>query len=104
MTIQGLRRKIDELDRRLVALLSERAKCSLAVGRIKKREGLPLFHRKREQEIARNVARANRGPLSNYSVQHLWQEILQQTRAAVRIELRADRKRTEAADKRKARA
>lgn len=88
MTITQLRKRIDMLDRKLVKLLSQRARCSLAVGRLKRSAGLPLFHRKREQEISRNVRHANSGPLSDSALDHLFTEILRLTRAAVRAELR----------------
>ena len=88
MTIRHLRKRIDALDRKLVKLLSQRARCSLAVGRLKRAAGLPLFHRKREQEISRNVRRANPGPLPDSAVDRLFVEILRLTRAAVRAELR----------------
>ena len=88
MTIRQLRRRIDALDRKLVKLLSERARCSLAIGWLKRAVGLPLFHRQREKNISRNVRRANSGPLSNSAVDHIFTEILRRTRAAVRAELR----------------
>ena len=88
MTIRQLRRKIDALDRQLVKLLSRRARCSLAIGRLKHTAGLPLFHRRREQQISRNVRRANSGPLSDSALDQLFTEILRLTRAAVRAELR----------------
>lgn len=88
MTIRQLRRRIDALDRKLVKLLSERARCSLAIGRLKRAAGLPLFHRQREQEISRNVRRSNPGPLSDSAIDRLFAEILRLTRAAVHAELR----------------
>ena len=88
MTIRQLRRRIDALDRKLVKLLSKRARCSLAIGRLKRAAGWSLFHRQREQDISRNVRRANSGPLSDSAVDHLFAEILRMTRAAVRAELR----------------
>jgi chorismate mutase len=88
VTIRQLRRRIDTLDRRLVKLLSERARYSLAIGWLKRTAGLPLFHRRREQEISRNVRCANPGPLSDSAINHLFAEILRLTRAAVRAELR----------------
>jgi chorismate mutase len=93
MTIAGWRRKIDELDRALVRLLSRRARCSLTIGRLKRAAGMRLFHHAREREIARNVARANRGPLPDGAVQHLFEEILRVTRATVRESLRAESRR-----------
>lgn len=88
MTIRKLRRRIDALDRQIVQLLSRRARCSLAIGRLKHATGLPLFHRRREQQISRNVRRANLGPLSDLALDKLFTEILRLTRAAVRAELR----------------
>jgi chorismate mutase len=93
MTITSWRRKIDELDRKLVRLLSRRARCSLAIGRMKRAAGLPLFHHARERQIGENVRRANRGPLPDSAVQHLFEEILRVTRATVRESLRLERRR-----------
>ncbi len=92
MNIKALRQKIDELDRRLVKLLNRRANYSLAVGRLKQRGGLPLFIRKREQEIARNVREANRGPLPDHTLEHVFEQLLQHTRAMVRKALWAERR------------
>jgi chorismate mutase/prephenate dehydratase len=91
MNIAALRRRIDALDRQLVGLLSRRARYSLAVGRLKAAAGLPLFHRRREQQIARNAQQANRGPLPDRAIRHLFEEILRATRAAVRESLRRER-------------
>ena len=87
MTIRQLRRRIDALDRQLVKLLSRRARCSLAIGWLKHAAGMPLFHRRRELQISRNVRRANPGPLSDSALDQLFTEILRLTRAAVRAEL-----------------
>ena len=92
MNIKVLRRKIDELDRKLVKLLNQRAQHSLAIGRLKQRGGLPLFIRKREQEIARNIRHANQGPLPNHTIEHLYEQLLQHTRAMVRKALWAERR------------
>lgn len=92
MNLKALRRKIDELDRRLVKLLNQRAQRSLAIGRLKQRDGLPLFIRKREQEIARNIRHANQGPLPNHTIEHLFEQLLQHTRAMVRKALWAERR------------
>lgn len=87
-TIRRIRRRIDRLDRQIVALLNRRANLSLLIGQLKQGAGLPLFHRQREHEIARNVQRANRGPLSNRALRHLYDLLLRTTRAAVRRSLR----------------
>jgi len=96
-SIARIRRQIDSLDRKLVALLNQRARRSLAIGRMKRAAGLRLFNHVREREIARRVAHVNRGPLSNLAVQRLWRELLQQTRGAVRAHLRKEERRAKAA-------
>ena len=82
--IDRIRLKIDALDRQLVTLLNRRAEHSLAIGEMKRAAGMRLFNHAREREIARNVARSNRGPLTDHAIQHLWVQILQLTRGAVR--------------------
>ena len=59
-----LRRAIDEIDRRLVALLSERARLAQRVGELKHAAEAPVYRPEREAEVLRNVAAANPGPLS----------------------------------------
>lgn len=96
--LSRIRWQIDALDRQLVALLNRRARHSLSIGRMKRVAGLRLFNHAREREISRNVAHTNRGPLSDRALQHLWEEILQQTRAAVRAALRKEERRMRAAN------
>lgn len=93
MRVKALRKRIDALDRRLVQLLNQRAKLSLRVGRLKRALGLPLFIHEREREIARNVRRANRGPLSGRALTHLYEELLRLTRVTVRAALRKNRQK-----------
>ena len=100
MNIKALRQEIDKLDRKLVMLLNRRANHSLAIGRLKQRNALPLFIRKREQEIARNIRHANQGPLPNHTIEHLFEQLLQHTRAMVRKALWAERRNTKAGAKR----
>ncbi|MBI1738425.1 MAG: chorismate mutase [Acidobacteria bacterium] len=99
MNIKTLRQEIDKLDRKLVKLLNQRANYSLAIGRLKQRDALPLFIRKREQEIARNICQANRGPLPDHALNHFYEQLLQHTRAMVRSALRAERRSAKAGRK-----
>ena len=48
MTIEDWRAKIDALDRKLVELLSERARCALEVGKIKNSRNMEVFDPERE--------------------------------------------------------
>lgn len=83
--IERLRRQIDGIDRRLLDLLNERARCVGEVGQIKKDAGgMPLYQPEREREIFEAVASANSGPLSNRAVRRLFECILEESRSVER--------------------
>lgn len=84
MRIDDWRRKIDEIDRKLLELLSERSRCVLEIGRLKRAAGLPLYQPEREREILENVARANQGPLSATAIRRLFERILDEARSIER--------------------
>ena len=62
--IEELRLRIDAIDRKMVRLLNERAGCAIALGRVKKERGLPIYQPAREEEVLSNVRRASGGPLN----------------------------------------
>ena len=80
MTQEQLRQHIDLIDDELLRLLSRRARLALQVGRIKKRERKRVFDPERERTVLRRVVSANRGPLSDRAVEHIFREIVQQHR------------------------
>jgi len=85
-TLGEHRAKIDAVDRRIVGLLDERAQAVLAIGRLKRRKGLPLEAPAREQEVLRHAAAAAR-VLPGESVRRIYQQILAEMKAAERIEI-----------------
>lgn len=48
MNLQDWRRRIDEIDRKLVELLNERSRCALEIGKLKQAANLPLYQPERE--------------------------------------------------------
>ncbi|MFA5527060.1 MAG: shikimate kinase [Peptostreptococcales bacterium] len=54
-TLDEIRKKIDECDRSIISKLRERFDAVEKVLSIKKAQGLPLFDRKREDEIIQNI-------------------------------------------------
>lgn len=84
MTIDDWRRKIDEIDRRLVELLNERSRCALEIGRLKRVESLPLYQPERERKVLEGVERANQGPLADTAIRRLFERILDEARAVER--------------------
>ena len=84
MTVEDWRRKIDEIDRKLVELLNERSHCVLEIGRLKKVDGTALYQPDRERQVLEAVERANQGPLSSAAVRRLFERILDEARSVER--------------------
>ncbi len=85
--LHRLRRRIDALDRRIVALLNERAALALAVGRAKRAAGWAAVRDvERERDVLDRVAAANAGPLPEADLRAIYERIIAASRA-----LEADR-------------
>jgi chorismate mutase-like protein len=84
MSVEEWRRKIDEIDRKLVELLNERSRCVVEIGRLKKNDGTPLYQPDREREVLDAAERANRGPLSEAAIRRLFERILDEARSVER--------------------
>lgn len=76
MTIEDWRKKIDELDLKLVELINLRAEAAREIGKLKNNTNLPIYEPQREKRILENVTKANRGPLPNSEVQHVFERII----------------------------
>jgi chorismate mutase-like protein len=74
------RKRIDEIDKKLLALLNERAHCAVEIGNIKKRAGIEVYDPERENEILNHIRSVNEGPLSNDSIQRLFEYLIRETR------------------------
>jgi len=86
MTIEDWRRKIDEIDRKLVELFNERSKCAIEIGKIKHAENLNVYDPEREQEVLRRIKEANHGPLDNEGLQSLFERIINECRRIEKLE------------------
>jgi chorismate mutase len=84
MDIADWRKKIDAIDRHLVELLNERARCAVEIGKIKHRNGLPIREHNREEEVLRQALEANRGPLANDALRRVFEQIVQEGRSLQR--------------------
>ena len=81
MDIADWRKKIDEIDRSLVKLLNERARCVVEIGEIKQQDGLPIHEPSREQEVVWQSLEANQGPLASEALQRIFERIVAEGRA-----------------------
>ena len=76
MDIEDWRKKIDELDRKLVALLSERARAAVEIGKLKRNTSMPIYEPDREQIVLENVQQANPGPLPGRDLVRIYERII----------------------------
>jgi chorismate mutase len=88
MNIADWRRRMDEIDRKLVELLNERCRCALEIGHLKVQSKVPLYQPAREREVLANAEANNRGPLSHDAIRRLFERIIDEARSAERERLR----------------
>lgn len=74
----ALREQIDGVDRQILALISERARCAQQVGAIKQASGATgnFYRPEREAQVLRRVIENNQGPLSSEEMARLFREIM----------------------------
>ncbi len=88
--LRRLRRRIDALDRRIVALMNERARLGLEAGAAKQTAGRrTVLDAAREREVLLRVAMANDGPLPQEELLAVYRRLIAATR---RIETAARRR------------
>ena len=78
MTLQQFRKRIDRIDRKVVALLNERAEIALQVGKLKQEQGLPILARGREEAVYASLAALNAGPLENEQINRIYLRIMRE--------------------------
>ena len=76
MDIAEWRDKIDELDRKLVALISERARAAVEIGKLKRNTSMPIYEPDRERVVFDNVQAANPGPLPGRDLVRIYERII----------------------------
>jgi len=76
MDIADWREKIDELDRKLVELLSERAQAAVAIGKLKRDTSMPIYEPDRERIVFENVQAVNPGPLQGRDLVRIYERII----------------------------
>jgi chorismate mutase len=92
--LRRLRRRIDALDRKLVALLNERAEAAREAGRAKSAAGRTAIRDvEREREVLLRVSIANDGPMPQADLLALYRRLFAATRALETRDRERDRAR-----------
>ncbi|MGA2411338.1 MAG: prephenate dehydratase [Candidatus Binataceae bacterium] len=76
LSIAQLREQIDEINRKLVTLLSERAQAAVRIGHLKQGDGTPIYQPVRERQVIERVLEYNPGPLTGAHLQRIFTEII----------------------------
>lgn len=80
-TVDALRKKIDQVDGKIVELLNQRASLAQKIGQQKSLEKEQVYVPSREKEIFQRVSELNRGPLPVQSLHAVYREILSASRS-----------------------
>lgn len=84
MSLDELRGRIDSIDRRLLALLRERAEVAREIGALKAGEGLQVYDPEREARLLQVLSDAAVEPLTPQAVRAIYREIISHSRALQR--------------------
>lgn len=76
MSLDDLRRQIDDLDRALVDLLCRRAEVAVQIGEEKRRHHACIQDPARENEVLAHVRQWNRGPTTDADMEALFRDIM----------------------------
>lgn len=76
MELKNLRRNIDSLDEKIIRLLNARAKITVDIAKIKHESGKSIYSPDREQDVLKNIAERNKGPLNQPALQAIYREIM----------------------------
>jgi chorismate mutase len=88
--LEEFRVLIDDVDRRIVALLNERTRVVEDIGRVKRQTSLPIYEPKREDQVFANISSTNRGPLTEEAVRRIFERIIDEMRMIQRVWMKSD--------------
>ena len=74
--LDALRKQIDELDKKLIALLSARANVVVEVGTLKRNSDKPIYAPHRERAVLDRVLAQNDGPLPDKTIEAIYRELM----------------------------
>ncbi|MFC1739486.1 prephenate dehydratase [Planctomycetota bacterium] len=76
MSLEELRKQIDEIDHQLVNLLNKRARIVVDIGKLKNKSEKPVYAPDREKEVLKRITGANKGPLPDKTLVAIWRELM----------------------------
>ncbi|MEE9145611.1 MAG: prephenate dehydratase [Candidatus Binatia bacterium] len=80
-SVDELRKKIDQVDEKIVGLLNERASFAQKIGHTKSQGKEEVYVPSREKEVFQKVSRLNQGPLPEQAIHSVYREVLSASRS-----------------------
>jgi len=80
-SVDALRKRIDQIDEKLVALLNDRAVLAQKIGLSKSLNNQEVYAPNREKEVLRRVANLNSGPLPESAIRAIFREVISASRS-----------------------
>lgn len=88
--IVSLRKEVDQINRQLLRLLSQRGKLVSEIGRVQTELGLSHYDPEREEEMLAYLSKENPGPFSDQTIKRLFKEIF---KASLHLEEQQDKQK-----------
>ena len=73
--LETLRMQLDEINVKLLELISDRAEIVKQIGQLKKKQGMDRFDPVREREMLNGLVARNNGPFDDNTIVHLFKQI-----------------------------
>ena len=73
--LETLRMQLDEINVKLLELISDRAEIVQQIGQLKKKQGMDRFDPVREREMLNGLVARNNGPFDDNTIVHLFKQI-----------------------------
>lgn len=80
-SVDALRKKIDQIDEKIVILLNDRASLAKRVGSNKSLNSQGIYAPGREKEVLSRVSQLNHGPLSEQAIRYIFREVISACRS-----------------------
>jgi len=74
------REQIDDLDEKILKLLSDRARLSIDIAQIKLKKKLPVFVPERENELLDKIIEQNTGPFDADAIRNIFNAIMNESK------------------------
>ncbi len=76
MNLETIRKKIDELDEKIIGLLNDRSQLVLEIGKLKQAKDAAVYQPARESEIYRKIDSLGKGSLPKDALKSIYREIM----------------------------